>query len=309
VAAQLNFPIYSLLVIPLKPQQKSLGVLALANRRDASIFTQDDIALMMTIAREGSLAIDNFDLRDELREKVRMEEELRVARTIQESFYPAVLPALPGWEWSAKALPARVVGGDFYWGASPREGLVDLAIGDVSGKGIPAALYMAKLLSILQAEARADRSPADIMAAINQRLTEGTYTGMFASVIFVRIEGEPLTWSSAGHPPPLLIRPTSYIVEKLQASNRALGLTKDSPYENLPLRLAAGETLVLYTDGLFETANPGGERFGLPRLQTAAAKTKGQPPQALIESLIKEVTVFAPGDLQDDLTALVIRKT
>lgn len=312
LADQLHTSIHSLLAVPLKAKQTSLGVLVLINKQGHSPrFTQDEITLITTVAREGSLAIENFGLKDKLREAVRLDEELKVARRIQEDLYPKTLPSLSGWAWTAKGVPARTVGGDFYWASPARNGTVDLVIGDVSGKGIPAALYMAKLVAILEAEARPEKSPGDILEAINRRLLEHQTSNMFASMVYLRAFSSPaldLQWATAGHPPPLLLSSEAKTPLALEEGDRAVGLTKQSTYRTRTLTLHPYDQLLLYTDGFFEATAPSGDRFGLARLQEAFHQVHTRTPEELVEELIKISETFTGGEIQDDLTLLVLRR-
>jgi len=236
-----------------------------------------------------------------------LHQDLRVARDIQVSLLLASSPHLPGWEASTSFLPARELGGDLYdfveidpthWG---------IMIGDVSGKGIPAALHMAVARTLFRIEARNHANPAQTLARINQALIEqipqGCVTLLYA---LLDITDGTLRLANAGHHYPLLLNETA---RELELDGLPLGIDGDYTFEEVTARLQPGDVLILYTDGVVEATNEQGELFGFERLYRLLNESATRRPRSLTRQIVRAVRAFTgPLPQDDDITLVVLRR-
>jgi serine phosphatase RsbU (regulator of sigma subunit) len=247
-------------------------------------------------------------------EQEKLEHELVMARRIQSSILPKNLPDLPGWAMAAHWQPARAVSGDFYDFIELEGGQLGILTGDVTGKGVPAALMMAVTRSELRSVALQGLSPADVLARVNSLLCQDMPANMFATCLYAVLDLSTgrLRFANAGHNLPY--RCNGQEVVELWATGMPLGLLPGMAYEEKEAFLHPGETLVLYSDGLVEAHNPVGEIFGFPRLQALLA---GRPDPAgsasgnlLIRYLLDHLAAFTgPGwEQEDDVTFVVLER-
>lgn len=249
----------------------------------------------------------------QLIEKEKLEHELQVARKIQEQILPKEVPAIPGWQLSAYWQPARAVGGDFYDFVLFPDGKLGVVIGDVTGKGVPAALVMATTRSVLRAVVEHLETPSEILAKINDILCLDMPASMFVTCLFAVLDptNGQLRFANAGHDLPYQ-RTSSGVVE-LRARGMPLGLMPGMEYMEAEAVLRPGQSLILYSDGIVEAHNPAGEMFGFPRLRQEITKLQ---PQAklqctdLIQFLLKSLAEFTgPGWAQeDDVTFVTLER-
>ena len=244
----------------------------------------------------------------------RIEEELRIARQIQLSLLPAC-PAAPGWTFSATYQAAREMSGDFYdflFHAMP-QGRLELVVGDVTGKGVPAALMMAHSRAVIRAQAVHSAGPAELLMDTNRTLTEDSQARLFLSALYARLEigSGVVTYANAGHDRPLLVRHDSDAVAELDAPGVILGAFPDIGLEDCVVQLAKGDTLVFYTDGVTEARDEAGSLFGDERLAAAvlAATSAGGDAVAVSRSIMEAVADFSGGAAQaDDLTLVILQR-
>jgi serine phosphatase RsbU (regulator of sigma subunit) len=243
-------------------------------------------------------------------EQERMAHEMQLAREIQESMHPATLSALPGYEVGARIVPAREVAGDFFDLFRLDDDTLALAIGDVCGKGVPSALYMAQTRSLIRVEARRGGTPAETLRAVNRHLMELiTGGGMFVTLIYGVLRGSAreLVLARAGHELPLVWHASGAVEPKRYGVGHPLGLLPDPAIDTQRILLPPGATLLLYTDGATEAADPSGAFFGRERLHEV---TRGGPSraQALCDGLVHALTAFRGAAPQaDDITLLALR--
>jgi sigma-B regulation protein RsbU (phosphoserine phosphatase) len=271
-------------------------------------------------ARVGA-SLEKKRLRDEVRAHLaRMEEELESARQLQMSMVPTTFPqptARRPIEISAMMEPAREVGGDLYDFYDMDDGTLCFFIGDVSGKGVPAALFMARTKNVIRLVSRLLRgadgaapTPADIVTAVNRELCQDNVGMMFVTLFFGMLDPQTgdLRFTNAGHNPPYHLngnRPTPVTACK----GRPLGVRDNSAYETGHLTLAPGEEIYLYTDGVTEAADRKDEFFTEERLEAVLRDVAGHPANAIIKAVADAVRTFADGAPQsDDITALAIRR-
>jgi serine phosphatase RsbU (regulator of sigma subunit)/predicted ester cyclase len=249
-------------------------------------------------------------LEQEISERERIEQELRVARTIQQASLPKEVPQPEGWQLSPFYQPAREVGGDFYDFFNLEEGRVGVVVGDATGKGMPAALVAEATSNMLRAVAQAlgSSSPGEVLSRVNETLLARIPPNMFVTCFYAILEPKSgtLSYANAGHDLPYLHR--SGAAEELRARGMPLGLMPGMGYEEKETILEAGESTLFYSDGLVEAHDPKGEMFGFPRLRALIAK-HGEV-GALGDFLMEELYSFVGEgwEQEDDITLLTLRR-
>ena len=251
-------------------------------------------------------------LEQETRERERVEQELAVARRIQHALLPKNLPELEGWEIAHHYLPAREVGGDFYDFLLLDDGRVGLVIGDVSGKGIPAALVMASTQSVLRAIAQREGiTPGQALGEANEVLFTYIPPNMFVTCFYGVLDPRSgrLSYANAGHDLPYLRRRGGGDAGELRARGMPLGLMPGMSYEEKEIVFDAGEGVLFYSDGLVEAHDPKGEMFGFPRLRALVAEHGEE--RSLGDFLMEELYSFVGEgwEQEDDITLLTLRRS
>jgi serine phosphatase RsbU (regulator of sigma subunit)/anti-sigma regulatory factor (Ser/Thr protein kinase) len=298
--------------VPLVSQGELIGLLNLGPRRSEQDYSTDDRRLLATLATQAAPALRVAQLAKqqqlEARQRERMEQELRVARVIQETLLPREVPSLPGWHIAPFWQPARAVSGDFYDFIPYPDGKLGIVIADVTDKGVPAALVMATTRSILRSRIERLSSPGQVLAEVNDLLCPDIPPKMFVTCLYAVLDPSNGTfqYANAGHNLPYL-RTSGGLVE-LRARGMPLGLMPGMPYEEKEVGFSPGDTLLLSSDGLVEAHNAQREMFGFPRLkELMAGRERGS---SLVERLMKELDAFTgPGyEQEDDITLLVIER-
>ena len=249
-------------------------------------------------------------LEQEMRERERVEQELQVARSIQQASLPNDVPTLEGWEIVHHYQPAREVGGDFYDILELSHGQLGLLVGDATSKGVPAALVMASTRSMLRAVARgSDYSPGEVLSRVNDSLVTDIPPNMFVTCFYGVLDPKSatLTYANAGHDLPYLHRNGE--AEELRARGMPLGLMPAMNYEEKEMVLQAGEAALFYSDGLVEAHDPQGEMFGFPRLRALVAE-QGEE-RSLGDFCLEELYSFVGEgwEQEDDITLLTLRRS
>jgi sigma-B regulation protein RsbU (phosphoserine phosphatase) len=298
------------LVVPLRWQEDLVGALLLGEKHTGTPLTSEDAALLATLAGQVSVSLQNALL---LRDRVavaRFEEELNLARQIQRNSLLSEFPVLPRCEVHALTLPSKHVGGDLYDVVEAGDGSWFVAIADVSGKGVPAALLSSMLQASLRTQAANVRSPAEILRNINHLMYRSTAVQQFATFFLARVDGErlELSFSNAGHNWPVLLRPGE---ERrfLERGGLILGFQERVEFEEERVSLLPGDVVVLYTDGISEAADASGELFGEERLYAVlSAMPRTLPAREVTERVLATLREFLDGtEAQDDITLLVLK--
>ena len=249
------------------------------------------------------------DLAQEIRERERVEQELHVARSIQQASLPKEVPTLEGWQISPFYQPAREVGGDFYDFLKLSKGRLGILVGDATGKGVPAALVMASARSMLRALARASNSPGDVLRRVNDALVADIPANMFVTCFYAILDPETgsLTYANAGHDLPYLWHGGDW--EELRARGMPLGLRPAMSYEQKEVMLEPRDSALLYSDGLVEAHDPQGEMFGFPRLRELVAEHGEE--RSLGDFLLQKLYSFVGEgwEQEDDITLLTLRRS
>ncbi|HEX7102294.1 MAG TPA: SpoIIE family protein phosphatase [Nitrolancea sp.] len=298
------------LVVPLVSQGELIGLLNLGPRLSEQEYSSDDQRLLNNLAAQAAPAVRVAQLvqeqQAEARERERIQQELRVAQLIQQQFLPKELPTLPGWQLSAHYQPARAVGGDFYDVFELPDGKVGIVAGDVTDKGVPAALVMASTRSLLRADAPRLVSPSKVLARVNDLLLPSIPARMFVTCIYAVLDPDSgsMRYANAGHNLPYLR--TDDGVEELHATGMPLGLMPDMTYEEHETTLLPGQSLLLYSDGLIEAHNALGEMFGFPRLKELMRRPLSS--HDLIDFLMTDLDRFTGPTVEqeDDITLVAL---
>jgi serine phosphatase RsbU (regulator of sigma subunit)/anti-sigma regulatory factor (Ser/Thr protein kinase) len=301
------------LAVPLVSQGELIGVLNLGPRRSEQEYSSDDRKLLDNLAAQAAPALRVGQLvrqqQAEARTRERFEQELEVARLIQQNFLPKQLPDLPGWQVAAYYRPAREVGGDFYDVIPLPDGQVGFVVGDVTDKGVPAALVMAATRSVLRASAQRLVDPGAVLERVNDHLCPDMPAKMFVTCLYGVLE--PATgrfrFANAGHDLPY-VKTADGSVE-LRARGMPLGLMPGMSYEEKETVLAPGESVLLHSDGVVEAHDPDGAMFGFPRLKEAVARYPGGG--ELIDRVLTDLHAHTGPDAEqeDDITMVTLSRS
>lgn len=254
---------------PLIVRGETLGLLHIEGRVGEPQFTQEDLDLLSGVAHQAAVVIHNASLHQRLMTRQRLERDLRLARQVQQSFLPSDLPQIAGYSFNHEYAPLYEVGGDFYDFLRLPSGQLAVLIGDISGKGISAALLMARLTSELRYYAISESTPHRVLARANEFLLKNAHDNMFATALYLVLDPttHSITIANAGHIPAQLWRAATGKVEPLEDStNMALGVLAETEYDQSVVKLNLGDRILLSTDGVIEATNQEHEEFGQARL-------------------------------------------
>jgi serine phosphatase RsbU (regulator of sigma subunit) len=301
------------LVVPMISAGVPVGVLALGPRKSERDYTTDDRHLLDALAASAAPAIRVGQLVREQQAQAlrreRIDQQLSVARLVQQRFLPGAPPDLPGWQVAAFYRPALTVGGDFYDFIPLPGGQVMVVIGDVTDKGVPAALVMASAHALLRAAAPRLVSPGAVLAKVNELLCEDTPAQMFVTCLALVLDGSSgrVTFANAGHDVPYVR--TAGGVAELRAKGMPLGLMPGMSYEEKTFDFRPGDRALLHSDGLSEAHDAAREMFGFQRVAALAAG--GTSCQDLLDSCLRELGAFTGPDYEqeDDITLLALERT
>ena len=305
----------SLVMGRLMYRQKLLGVLALARETGKDPFSDAKIDLFKAILEQSAFALFNQAIHLAAGEKHALDHDIQIAGEIQKILLPADAPDVEGFEISGLNLPARTLSGDYFDYLIVDEDHVGIAIADVSGKGVPAALIMAMCRGALRSQAPGKLSPSAVLQAVNRQLYPDMKEDMFISMAYVvlnRRTGEALL-ARAGHDAPLLFRRESSLVECLNPKGMAVGIDSGGVFDrfcsDFAFYLESGDLLLLYTDGLTEALDSSGFEFGVERLRNALVANAGDGAVQTLHILSRSVIAFAGSQPQhDDITLIALRK-
>ncbi len=278
-----NFGIRAMICAPLIWRAEPLGIVYLDSTGIAA-FGQEDLELLSGIAGQSAAALGNARLHAELMKRQRLEQDLHLAERIQQSFLPRRIPELPGYTFAARYDPAYEVGGDFYDFIVLPDDRMGVVVADVSGKGVAAALYMARLTRDLRYLALSESDPAQVLRWMNRAVLENGQDDLFVTLVYVVLDrrNRRLTFANAGHMPPAVRRQGRGDVHILAgASGLPLGILPEGDYSSDQFQMAPGDSVLLYTDGLVEAMSPAQEMFGMTRLE----QTLGQGPSGAAPTL------------------------
>ena len=300
-------------VVPLVSHGELIGLLNLGPRLSQQEYSADDRKLLSDLASQTAPAVRVAQLvRQQQRaaqERERIEQELRVARLIQQTLLPKALPDTPGYELAAHYQPAREVGGDFYDFLELDDGRLGLVVGDVTDKGVPAALVMATTRTLLRAVAGRIDAPGEVLERVNDVLYPDIPPNMFVTCLYAILDRETgrLHYANAGHDLPYMKHEGG--AKELRATGMPLGLMPGMEYEEKEVFLKPGESVLFYSDGLVEAHDPRREMFGFPRLQGFVGAHPGGA--TLVDFLLSELGRFTGEgwEQEDDITLVTLQRS
>ena len=296
------------LFVPIVQQESVCGILAVGPKFSGARFHADDVGLLALLGEQIASAIDRLHLLSDNLQKRLLEEEIHLASEIQRGLLPTSFPCGPGWATHALGLASKEVGGD-YWDAFIVGTDLHIAIGDVSGKGVPAALLMSSLRAALRSNVKHLHSPAQVLEQINDLLYESTSAEKFATFFYGHLDTDSheLVYANAGHNYPILVCADGRARE-LSDGGLVLGITPGVRYCDGRVTMQPGDMLFLYTDGVTE-ASDGVDEYGTERLHALLVNRIGHAPEQILASVLAEVRAFSRGaDLGDDVTMLVVQR-
>lgn len=296
------------LAAPLVLEGRTIGVFNLESDHEDA-FHGGHLEMLAVFAAQAAVSIERTRLTRELLDRRRLEKELAIAREIQASFLPKRAPEVPGFDLAGATQPHDEVGGDYFDFIRVSDARLGIAIADVSGKGIPAALIMAGFRMSLLAEIRNEFTMRAVMRKVNSLLHESTERDKFVTMFYGVLDwkNRSLSFSNAGHNPPLLLRADGR-VQYLLEGGVALGVLPDARYEERPVALHPGDVLLLYTDGVSEAELPTGEQFGTERLERCLKRLASGTAHEILKGVVDEVSAYAgEHGVTDDLTLVVVK--
>ncbi len=296
------------LAVPLIYKGKVIGVLDLEHTR-RGFFTEEHQRTMTTLAAQIAIAVENARLYEEIeRQERRLERDLSLARELQGRLLPQASPKLANLDVAAKFVPARTIGGDLYDFIPYSMSRLGIVIGDVSGKGAPAAIYAALVSGILRSHAPIEPAPAEMLAAVNLSLAERRIEAQFVSIIYAvwSDADRTLTVANSGLPRPVFVHGGKN--EIVEATGLPLGLFDEANYEEFSFRMKPGDMFVFFSDGILDARNRKGEMFGRGRVEKIIAECNEQSVDCVVTSLFKAVAEHSAGvETFDDQTVVAIR--
>lgn len=309
----LDLRLVSVMCAPLTTAEETVGVLYIDSRASAKGFTDSDLELFTTLGSQCGLAIRNANLVQAYLEQERMKQELHVAKDIQGNMLPNKTIERPKFEIAGFNRPCEETGGDYYDYIPMPNNCLGLVIGDVSGHGLPAALFMTTGRAFLRAFTHKVADPAAILYDTNMLLERDMPSGSFMTLFFGELNTKTgaLRYASAGHNPVILFRKETGTFEELEKTGPGLGIMDGASYgtgETQPLQ--RGDLLFLYTDGLPEAMNQSKEMFEMERVKTLLAGLQERPVEEIIQQMVRAVTEYTRREVfEDDLTLIVVKGT
>ena len=305
---RLNPETRSELAAPLIYKDKIIGVLDLEHTR-RGFFTDDHKRTVSTLAAQVAIAIENAQLYEQIeRQEKRLERDLALARELQFRLLPQSLPTCTNLDVAAKFAPARAIGGDLYDFMTYSLSRLAMVVGDVSGKGAPAAIYAALVSGILRSHAPIEPGPAEMLSAVNFSLGERRIDGQFVSLIYAVWDDihRTLQVASSGLPRPLYCHDGK--IEVIEATGLPLGLFDDADYDEFSFKAKPGEMFVFFSDGILDARNKAGDMFGRHRVEEIVAHCAEVSADCVVQSLFKAVAEHAAGvETFDDQTVVAIK--
>jgi sigma-B regulation protein RsbU (phosphoserine phosphatase) len=301
--------IRSAVCAPLMVGEQVLGVLYLDFLANRGAVTHEDVRLIAQIARLAAVKLETTRLREEAIAKAKLDEELRTAYVIQSKLLPAQLPVIDGYSFAGTNKPCRTVSGDYFDVVVRPDGRMYFIIADVSGKGITAALVMASVATAFNIFTRTDPTPADLIREMNATLAPKTAPTKFVTVVAGVLDPKTGTieFANAGHVPPLVIAKDG--VTKLTTTDMVVGLFGTATYRNQSVRLEAGDSMVLFTDGVTEAENEEEEQLGLNPVATLMETLHGAPATAILEAIDAQVQTYCGAAAStDDVTMMALTR-
>ena len=288
-------------------EEKRIGVLYLDSREKGALLSRAARASLETLATEAAVAIENARLYRQTLEKARMEQELKIAAEIQQALLPEPQRQGAYFEAVAQSVPCRSIGGDFFDYVDLPDLSFGFAVGDVAGKGAPAALLTAVIQGVFSSQAWSGTPPSETLSKVNQAIIRRAIESRFCTAFYAVVHADGrMTYCNAGHNPPMLFTKTG--VKRLEKGGTILGLFELATFEEDTITVEPGDILVAFSDGVTEALSASGDEYGEDRLIACVDAAKGKSLQELLDGIFASVREFCTGAVQsDDVTALVLR--
>lgn len=303
--------IRTLIAVPLQTRDQIIGIIYVDSPSVLREFTVDDLNLLTVMANVAAIRIEHTRLAEIEQAKQLLARDLEQAAEIQQGILPAIAPILTGMELAGFNAPCRTVGGDYYDFFPYPPSRVAMALGDVSGKGMPASLLMMGLQARMQVLIDEPKDLAFVMTRLNRITSANCPSNRFISLFFCIIDADSgeLAFCNAGHNPPLIIRADGS-VEPVEGGGPVLGILPSIEYMEYKKHLNSGDTLVIYSDGVTEATDPAGEEFETDRLGAVVWKFRDKPAQEIVQEVNKALAEFTSGQPQgDDITLIIAKRT
>ncbi len=306
-------PLAAQLILPLASKKELLGFIGLGPKKSGEPYSTSDTQLLRTVAAQTGLALENSRLSEaiavEMAHRETLSREIEIAREVQQRLFPQTMPQIAELQYAGHCRPAQGVGGDYYDFLELPNGSFGIAIGDVSGKGIPAALLMASLQASVRGQSLSrGNDVAGLMANVNRLVYDASPSNRYATFFYAQFEPTTrrLIYVNGGHNPPMVLRGTEII--RLETGGPPVGLFRPAQYEQAEVQLNSGDLLVLFTDGISEAENPASDEWGEEALMASARGANGIAPTDAIDRIMRAADEFAAGAPQhDDMTLVVAR--
>jgi phosphoserine phosphatase RsbU/P len=305
------------LLLPVALDTRLLGVISLGPKKSEAPYSRADLQLLSAVASQTGLALENAELTESIRREIaqreRLDRELEIAREVQQRLFPQKLPEIRGLEFAGYCRPALGVGGDYYDFVHLDDGCLGVAIGDVSGKGIAAALMMASLQASLRGQTiRPSATLSEMIQNVNRLVYEASAVNRYATFFYAQYDPRTrvLRYVNAGHNPPIVYRKSEAALQilRLDEGGTVIGLFPDFPYRETSLQLQPGDIVVAFTDGISEAMNNAENEFEERRLIEAIAECPVCPASEMITCILERVDAFTAGAPQhDDMTLVIVR--
>jgi sigma-B regulation protein RsbU (phosphoserine phosphatase) len=304
-----GFVTKQLMAAPMIINQTAIGVIEVFNKPGG--FTEADLELLNTVAGSAAIALENARLYEVAVEKGRMEKELQMALRVQASLIPDEAPKKKGWEFAAVWLPAREVSGDYYDFIHGQDGKLGLLIADVTGKGMPAALFMAFSRSILRSSLDQTASPAENVTNANLLICEDSSIDMPVTAVYALLDPKTaeIIYVNAGHNPPLHYKAKQGELAELKGTGMLLGAIEEATYEEASLTMESGDIIVFYTDGIPDAINAKKEDYGEERLKEVVLVNSKAGAKGMLKAIEKSIHQFIGNTAPfDDITLMVVKR-
>ncbi len=302
--------IRSLVCVPLIAKSELIGILTVYNKKRGLSFSEEDQRLLSIISAQSAQIVENARLYEEEEALFRVQEEIKLASQIQNDLLPNKFPEISGYDIAGKSVPAQLIGGDYFDFIQIVDSRLAVCLGDVSGKGLPAAMLMSNLQATVRSQAYLDASAKDCTQRSNKLLFHNTDLGKFVTFFYGILDAEAhkLCFSNAGHDNPFLLKKDSEPL-RLKTGGIVLGFVEDVPFEQESISVEKGDILVVFSDGITEAMNENEEEFGEDRLVEAVTSKRDDSAIGIIENVMNEANRHAGSMSQmDDMTIIVIKR-
>lgn len=305
-----DMPINSLLCTPLVVKGELIGLISVFNKKHDEDISKNDERLLSIIASQSASVLEHARLYEEEQQLISMKEEMRLARNIQLKLLPNKLPIVEGYEIIASSTPAKDVGGDYYDFIELPNNKLAFCLGDITGKGLPAAMLMSNLQATLRGQILSNTKPCECITKANKLLYNSTDPDRFATLFYGVLDhkNDKIRFCNAGHDNPILITKDGDI-KHIDIGGLLMGAISESTYEDGELALQNGDALIVYSDGITEAMNENEEEYSLERLEGIVRENVKLSATELHNAIIKEVNSHSHRAIQsDDITLLIIKK-